>query len=177
MRAYLGVFSELSQVHRAVSSGIEITDEHAVASSDFDRTRMLYGNAFETFSSNVEVLAMLNNLIAGRRFDEFETLTLDAYSKLDKASRFGPFAGNAAFAAICKEVDNQLRNASHHDGMTFNRAWREIAYRSGKGGQGEERSISYARYLAKCAALFIQAMLLFRLEILIADRFKVRWPI
>ena len=42
---------------------------------------MLYGNAFEAFSSNVEVLAMLNNLIAGRRFDEFEKLTLDAYSR------------------------------------------------------------------------------------------------
>ena len=176
MRAYLGVFSELSQVHRAASSGIEITEKHAVASTDFDKTRMLYGNSFEAFSSNVEVLAMLNNLIAGRRFDEFEKLTFDAYSKLDKGSRFGPLAGNAAFAAICEEADNQLRNASHHDGITFNRASGEIVYRSGKGGQGEERSIGYARYLAKCARLFIQAMLLFRLEILIADRFKVRWP-
>jgi len=172
----LGAFSELSQVHRAVSSGIEITADHVVASNDFDKTRMLYGNVFEAFSSNVEVLALLNNLISGRRFDEFEKLTLDAYSKLDKASRFGPFAGNAAFAANCEEADNQLRNASHHGGMTFDRASGEIAYRTGKGGQGEERSISYARYLAKCARLFVQAMLLFRLEILIADRFKVRWP-
>ena len=176
MRAYLGAFSELSQVHRAVSYGIEITDEHVVASNDFDKTRMLYGDVFEAFSSNVEVLAMLNNLISGRRFDEFEKLTLGAYSKLDKASRFGPFARNAAFAAICEEADNQLRNASHHDGMTFDRASGEIAYRTCKGGQGEERSIGYARYLAKCAALFVQAMLLFRLEILIADKFKVRWP-
>lgn len=132
MRAYLGVFIELSQVHRAVSSGIEITVEHAVASFDFHRTRMLYGNAFEALLSNIEVLARLNNLIAGRRFDQFDKLTLDAYSKLDKSSRFGPSTGNVASAAICEEADNQLRNASHHNGMSFDCASGEIAHRSGK---------------------------------------------
>jgi hypothetical protein len=52
-----------------------------------------------------------------------------------------------------------------------------IYYRSGKGGQGETKAMSYARYLAKCTAIFVQAMLLFRLELLIADRFKVRQPL
>ncbi len=177
MRAYLSVFSELSQVHRAASCGIKITDDHAVASSDFDKTRMFYGNAFEAFSSNVLVFAMLNNMIAGRRFDEFERLTLEAYLKLDKASRFGPFANNAAFSALCEEADNHLRNASHHDGMTFDRTSGQITYRTGKGGQGDEQAISYARYLSKCARLFIQSMVLFRLEILIADKFKLRLPL
>lgn len=177
MRGYLSVYTELSQVHRAVSSAIIITDDHVVASSDFDKTRMLYGNLFEAFSSNVTVLSMLNNMIAGRRFDEFEKLTLDTYLKLDKASRSGPFSGNAAFSAICEEFDNQLRNASHHDGMTFDRASGQIVYRTGKGGQGDEQTMSYARYLAKSATLFIQTMLLFRLEILIADKFKVRCPL
>jgi hypothetical protein len=177
MRAYFSAFSELTQVHRAVSSGIDITGDHAVGSRDFERTRMLYGNAFEAFSSNALVLALLNNLIVGRRFDQFEKLTLNEYLKLEKSSRFGPFATNTAFSGICEEVDNRLRNASHHDGMTFNASTGQIYYRSGKGGQGDECTISYANYLAKCAALFIQAMLLFRLEILIADKFNLRMPL
>lgn len=177
LRSYLSVFSELSQVHLAVSSGIEITNSHAAASSDFDSTSMLYGNCFEAFSSNVAVLALLNNLIAGRRFDEFDRLTLDAYFKLDKGSRFGPFASNSAFCAICAEADNGLRNASHHGGLIFDRPAGQITYRAGKGGQGDKRTISYALYLAKCSKLLIQSMLIFRLEILLAYRFRLRVPL
>lgn len=177
MRSYLRLFHEFSQVHHAVTSGIDVTDDHVAASADFDHTKMIYGNAFEAFSSNVAVLAMLNNLIAGRRFDEFESISLKEYLKLTKASRFNTFAGNAAFSAICTEADNQLRNASHHDNMTFDRPSRLISYRSGKGGQSEEKTMSYARYLAKCSRLMVQTMLLFRLELLIADKFKLRWPL
>jgi hypothetical protein len=84
------------------------------ASANLDATRMFYGEAFEAFSSNVAVLALLNNVLVGRPFDAFETLTLDQYMKLDKAGRFNAFATNTAFTAICVEADGQLRNASHH---------------------------------------------------------------
>lgn len=177
MRAYLGQFTEFSQVHHAVASGLPVDDAFRAGSANFDATRMVYGNAFEAFASNVVVLALLNNLIAGRPFDTFEALTLDAYLKLDKAGRFKAFAANLGFVAICDEADNQLRNASHHGGMTFDRASGTIYYRAGKGGQGDVQTMSYARYLARCATIFIEAMLLLRLELLIADKFKVRWPL
>jgi len=177
MKAYLGQFTEFSQVHHAVASGLPVDDTFRTGSANFDATRMIYGNVFEAFASNVVVLALLNNLIAGRPFDTFEALTFDDYFRLDKAGRFKAFAANPSFAAICIEADNQLRNASHHGEMTFDRSNGTIHYRAGKGGQGKVHTMSYARYLARCATIFIEAMLLLRLELLIADKFKVRWPL
>lgn len=177
MRAYLGLFTEFSQVHHAVAAGLPIDDERRAGSTNFDATRMIYGDAFEAFASNVVVLASLNNLIAGRPFDTFETLTLDAYLKLDKGGRFNAFASNSAFAEICTEADNQLRNASHHGGMTFDRTSGTIEYRAGKGGQGDAHTMSYARYLARCSIIFIEAMVIFRLELLIAHKFGARLPL
>ena len=66
MKAYPGQFTEFSQVHHAVASGLPVDDAFRVGSANFDATRMVYGNAFEAFASNVVVLALLNNLIAGR---------------------------------------------------------------------------------------------------------------
>lgn len=176
MRDYLGQFSEFSQVHPSVASGVEIGDDHAVSTVNFDKTQMIYGNIFEAFASNVETLAFLNNLLSGRKFDEFQTMTAAKYATLDKASRFGPFQDTAAFSAICTEADNQLRNGTHHGGAEFDKKSRHIRYRAGKGGQGPEQQLGYAKYLAKCSRLFIQSMVLLKLELLIANRFGVRLP-
>lgn len=177
MRTYLGSFSEFSQVHGAIATGLDIGVDQAVASLDFDATRMIYGDAFEAFASNCETLAYLNNLIAGRAFDSFASMDRAKYLTLDKSSRLGPFRDNKAFTDICVEADNQLRNATHHGGVRFEKTEATIYYRSGKGGQGDERSLSYAGYLGKCSKLFIQSMLLLRLELLIANRFNVRLPL
>ncbi|WP_152569526.1 MULTISPECIES: hypothetical protein [Sphingomonas] len=177
MKAYLNHFSEFSQAHSAVNFGVKVADTAVAGSTDFDRTRMVYGDAFETFASNVELLAMLNNLVVGRSFDQFETMTLDDYHRIDKAGRVRAFSAHPALAAAAAEFDNQLRNASHHNGMEFDRKTGIIHYRSGKGGQGEVKTLGYGNYLARTATLFIQTMLLFRLELLIADRFKRRPPL
>lgn len=177
MKSYLKLFSEFSQAHNSVSFGVEVGDKTAAGSTHFDATRLIYGEAFETFASNVETLAMLNNLIAGRPFDEFETMALKDYSNLDKASRFTAFAANPSFAAIAAEADNTLRNASHHNGMEFDRKAGVIHYQAGKGGQGASKTLGYGCYLARTATLFIQTTLLFRLELLIADRFQRRAPV
>ena len=131
MKAYLGKFTEVSQVHHLVASGLPIDDSLRAGSANFDETRMIYGDTFEAFSSNVIVLALLNNLISHRRFDNFETLTVEDYLKLDKAGRFRAFENNVDFTAICEEADNQLRNASHHGGMSFDRSTGLIHFRSG----------------------------------------------
>jgi hypothetical protein len=65
---------------------------------------MFYGNAYEQFTSLAELLAVLNNMLAGRRYDTFQTLTLCKYRKLDRPSRFGPFQENATFMTICEEA-------------------------------------------------------------------------
>lgn len=176
-KAYLGAFSEFSQVHQLVASDIPVDNGHVAASSNFDLTRMFYGNAYEAFGDNVEILTAINNLIEDRPFDQLASITIEKYRATDKAGRTRAFGDNPALSAVAAEFDNQLRNASHHGGMTFNRASGLIEYRAGKGGQGDAENISYAAYLARSSRLFIQLMLLFRLELLIADKFGARLPI
>jgi hypothetical protein len=102
--------------HFHVAKGLDVPCGNVASSVDFDATRMFYGNAFEAFASSVDILAYLNNMRAGRPFDQFERLTQKEYLKLDKGSCFDAFASVPAFAALCEERDNQLRNASHHGG-------------------------------------------------------------
>lgn len=176
-KAYLGAFTEFSQVHQLVASDIAVDEGHVAASSNFDLTRMFYGNAFEAFGDNVEILTAINNLIEDREFDQLASITFEKYRATEKAGRTRAFADNPALSAVAAEFDNQVRNASHHGGMTFDRASGMIEYRAGKGGQGDAENISYAAYLARSSRLFIQLMLVFRLEILIANKFGARLPI
>jgi len=176
-KAYLGAFTEFSQVHQLVASDIAVDDRHMAASSNFDLTRMFYGNAFEAFGDNVKILTAINNLIEDRPFDQLASITFERYRATDKAGRTKAFADNPALLAVAAEFDNQLRNASHHGGMTFDGTSGLIEYRAGKGGQGDARNMSYATYLARSSRLFLQLMLIFRLEMLIAFKFGARLPI
>jgi hypothetical protein len=125
----------------------------------------------------VELLAMLNNMLAGRKYDKFETLTLRKYRELDRPNRFGPFQKNQTFMAICEEADNQIRNASHHGSFVFEKGPQVIRYRAGKGGTGPEQTMSYADYLVRCVRIFLQTMTLLRMELIISDQLKIRPPI
>lgn len=137
---------------------------------------MFYGNAFETFSSLVDILAYINNVASGRSFDQFQTLTRKKYLELDKSGRFGPFDGTPALANLCFERDNQLRNASHHASIKLVTPDNRIVYRSGKGGTGPEQELGYAAYLAKCSTLFLQIINLFRFEIMLFEVHGKSYP-
>jgi hypothetical protein len=177
MRDFFAAHDEFCQVYFYVVRGLPVPDDHHTTSTDFESVRMFYGNAYEHFTLLVEYLAMLNNMLAGRRYDTFQTLTLDQYRKLHRSARFGPFSDNAAFMAICVEANNQIRNASHHGSFVFDHAEQTIRYRSGKGGTGREESISYPDYLLRCVRIFLQTMTLLRIELVMATSLKVRYPI
>jgi hypothetical protein len=95
-----------------------------------------------TGASSVDVLAYLSNLKAGRAFNQFEKLTQKDYLKLNKVNRF---ATVPEFAALCKERDNQIRNASHRGGMRLERKTQTVRYRAGKGGTGGEQRMATRR--------------------------------
>lgn len=177
MRAYFAAFSEYGQIYFHVTKGIDVPDGNVASSTDFNATKMFYGNAFEAFASSVDILAYLNNLSAGRAFDEFQSLTREKYLMLDKASRFNPFSMNVPFTALCEEKDNELRNASHHGAFQFDPTSHTITYRSGKGGTGPKKTLGYAIYLARCTRLFLQAMTLLRAEILMCYAAGKRAPL
>lgn len=176
IKSYFAAYDEFAQVQFLVTSGTEFPEARA-SSSNFDSVRMFYGNAFEAFSSLVEFLAYLNNLLEGRKFDEFQSMTREQYLRLDKSSRFRCFEDRAEFLSIATEADNVLRNASHHGGLVFDPKSQDITYRAGKGGQGDEQHISYTDYLRRCTEIFMQSMVLFRLELVLASGANLRPPL
>ncbi len=176
IREFFLAYDDFAQVIFLVKRGIKVDESAAVTSAQFDKTKMFYGNAFETFSSLIDILAYLNNVASGRPFDQFLVLTRRKYLELDKSSRFGPFDGNPTLANLCLERDNQLRNASHHASIKLAARDNKIVYRSGKGGTGPEQELGYAAYLAKCSILFIQIVSLFRFEILLFEVHGKRFP-
>lgn len=169
MRSYFSAYSDFSQVLFLITQGVTVPEADAASTINFDATCMFYGNAFEAFSSSVDILSYINNIIEGRPFGTFKTITREKYLTLDKASRCNAFAANPSFSALCGEFDNQIRNASHHGGFKLNNATQAITCRAGKGGIGEEQTIYYVSYLARSTTLFLQCMTLFQIEIMICS--------
>lgn len=176
-KEYFDAYSEFAQVLFLLHGGLDIPDGATASSVNFDRTKMFYGNAFEVLSSSVDLLACLNNLIEGRKFDTFLTMNLADYYKLDKSSRFNPFAKNAAFTDICQEADNQIRNASHHGSFQLDEKSGIISFRSGKGGQGPLQKLSYAQYLAKCCRIFFEINGILELELIMQTTLGTSAPL
>jgi hypothetical protein len=171
LNAYFNAYSEFAQLQFALTRGLELDDpSYRVGSADFDRVRMFYGNAFETLADMVDLLAFVNNIALGRDFDKFAVLSVKKYYELDKSGRFGPFAEPGPLARLCVEADNQLRNASHHNGMTFDTATQIITYRAGKGGLGDPQSISYTDYLKRCVIIFFETLNILLIELVMGQR-------
>lgn len=163
-------YSEFSQVLYRVRLGAPPPEHAAAGSTNFENVKTFYGDAFETFAGLVDLFTMLNNLDAGREYDQGERLTLKKYRELDNASKFNSFAGNAAFTELCVEIDNQIRNASHHRGIKLSADRHTIVYRSGKGGTGEEQSMTYVTYLDRCVRIFMQIVVFLCVEIMMNFR-------
>jgi hypothetical protein len=170
-------YAEFSQVYFFVSKGMSIPEGHQTTSVDFDAVEMFYGNTYEDLSALADYLAMWNNMLEGRRYDTFEKIDLDHYHTLNRPNRFDAFALNPTFMAICEERNNKIRNASHHRWFVLDRSTQIIRYRTGKGGTGQERTISYSGYLERCVRLFLQAMTLLRLELMISNQMGSSYPV
>jgi hypothetical protein len=173
---YLSVFSTyfrnrdiLGQlIYRARINNSEV-DDLMVGSKNFDAIKLFYGEAYESLTSNFTVLACLNNLESGRKYDEFMRLTLPQYIKdLEKSKKDGPIKGNPIFSKFSESLDSSLRNGSHHASV-----WRQgevIMYRSG--GTGAERSISYSRYLFMCNVLTVSIAALHMVELHLVSKYS-----
>jgi hypothetical protein len=177
IRDYFEGYADLSQVYNRVAAGLDIPEDHVVSSVSFDAVKTFYGNAYETFGKVVDILALLNNLKAGRKFDEFEKLTLLKYQQLDNSSKFNCFSLNAPFIAICVEKDNQIRNASHHRSISISADKATISYRAGKGGTGDLNSMPYSSYLVKSTEIFLQVLTLLRVELAICHLSRQQPPV
>ncbi|WP_319587027.1 hypothetical protein [uncultured Desulfobulbus sp.] len=163
---YFRCFSDFSQTLMHVKYGMVISDDFEASSHAFSKTKLFYGNAFETLTSNIAVLACLNNIGDGRRFDQFVTMDLKKYLTINKANRCNPFKDTLPFQDICSCLDSTIRNASHHGGMKLVGNGRTIQYRSGGGGM--LRTMSYLSYLNQCNEIMLACCALLALELVIA---------
>jgi hypothetical protein len=151
---YISSFSDYFRIHTNFSQMMvharlndNDVDDRIVGSKFFDEIKLYYGQVYETLTSAFVTLACLNNIKSGRKFDQFNSMTLSKYIKdVDKSKRADPFSQVPELTIFAEDLDSALRNGSHHASI-----WREgekIMFRSG--GTGQERDITYARYLHLC---------------------------
>jgi hypothetical protein len=159
---YFKYFSQFRQmlVHARVSD--DDVDDLVVGAKSFNDIKLYYGQAYETLTSSYVVLACLNNISKGRRYDEFESMTLRKYvNDVEKAKKANPFKDVPELAAFTRFDDSALRNGSHHASI-----WRQgdlVQYRSG--GTGSQHDISYSRYMHQCNGITIALAALFLVEL------------
>ncbi len=162
---YFRDFTEFSQTLLFVQYNLPLRQGDKATSSAFKRTKMFYGNAFEALTSNMVVLACLNNIDQGRSYDQFSKMDLKKYLTTNKARRGNPFRDNPTFFEFARIIDATLRNASHHGAMKIDNKRGVITYQSG--GTGALKSIPYAGYLYSCNEIFFRVIALLMLELTI----------
>lgn len=166
---YSEFFNNYSEYDQSIlyTKNLAPVPEGCIATSHgFSHTNMFYGNAYENYTTNISVLALINNIIDGRDFDKFKRMDLQKYLTIDKANRGNPFSENPLLNDFLLCTDSSLRNASHHKSMELIDKGRNVKYRSG--GTGAIKTISYSEYLQKCnsIALFSAVLLLVEFELL-----------
>jgi hypothetical protein len=168
-RQYLSIFSDYFKIYNQLSQvvvhsriGDEDVDDKIVGSKSFENVKLYYGQAYESITTFFVIFACLNNIILGRSYDQFQSMTLSKYIKdVSKEKKANPFEVTQPFYTFTDGLDSTLRNGSHHASI-----WRDgenIFYRSG--GTGAQREIPYSRYLHLCNKLTISLAALFIIEL------------
>jgi hypothetical protein len=168
LKDYLMVYNQLGQALLYARRDVAVNEGVVASSKDLRRTKMFYGECFEQISDCFVVPACLNNIKAGRKYDEFETMTLKKYLSTNKVGRASPFINNEAFSVLCDEFDSVIRNASHHGGMRVKvDAPDFIEYRSGDTGRW--RTMPYSEFLWRGNKIMLCAMKMLIVIIVLAE--------
>ncbi len=162
---FFRAYDEFNQTMMYVRRSIDLPEDPYAPSTDFERTKLYYGEAFEVLGSNVDLLAALNNISAGRQFDQLSQISLRQYRGSDKGRRNETLNTNQELEWFVGEYDNRLRNASHHRWLRLSHDRAELTYR--EGGNGEIRRLGYAEYLRRCCAITAQLMMLASIEAMV----------
>jgi hypothetical protein len=162
---YFRGFGDYGQTLVYVRRDVVLPMDSIASSTDFEKTRMFYGNAFEVLGSHLDLVAAINNIVAGRAFDQMQTMDLKKFRGLNKANRVQCFADNKTLSWFVNDYDSSIRNASHHRWFKLDDARTNISYRSG--GTGTLKTMTYAQYLVRCNRIASQLMILAALELVL----------
>lgn len=161
---FFRAYDEFNQTLIYVRRGIDLPEDPYAPSTDFDITKLYYGEAFESLGAGLDFVVALKNVASGRAFDQLQQTDLKTYRSSDKGRRGNAIRDSEDFGVFVEEYDNHLRNASHHRWLRLSDDRSQITYRMG--GNGERRSLSYAGYLLRCDRITMSLMLLASLELL-----------
>jgi hypothetical protein len=158
-------YEEFNQTFLYARRSIPLPKNPYAASTNFENTKLYYGEAFEVIGSSIDILASVNNILSGRPFDQLDHISLRKYRESDKGRRNEALRTNPELTRMVMEYDNRLRNASHHRWLRLSHDRTEITYQ--EGGNGALQTISYAEYLWRCCALTFQLMILASVELVV----------
>lgn len=158
---YFSNYTQYTQMLVEARLGEASVTEKVVGSKAFEDVKLYYGQAYETLTTSFVIFGCINNILHGRRFDQFETMNLRKYMKdVEKAKRANPFRDQAAFYDLSEGLDSSLRNGSHHASI-----WRDgdlVYFRSG--GSGAERDLAFSEYLRLCNVVTISLAVLWAID-------------
>lgn len=163
---YFKSFSEFNRllINTKIALHPEENTECILCPVNFDEVKMFYGNAYEYITSHLNLFAGCNNIISNRTYDQFSTMTLNQYNRLNKDSKLNPLRSNVSFQLFVDNLDSTLRNASHHKWFYIDKhdpAY--LLYRSG--GTGAINKLSYIDYLYKSNLLMNKLAIMSMIEI------------
>jgi hypothetical protein len=164
---FFDAFNEFAQVLMFVRMGETLPAHLKTTSTDFMKVQRFYADAYEFFAGNIAMLACINNIKAGRSFDQLSNISLSKYLGTDKAARRNTFSTCTQFMAATTEFNNDIRNASFHNWFFLSPDNETIEFRPG--GTGPLQSISYVDYLWKCVKLFQQINELFMVSVMFEE--------
>ncbi len=164
---YFRDYAEYDQTILYIKNLAPVPEGCVATSTSFKNTRMFYGNAYEVLTLNFSVLACLNNIHEGRKFDEFKEMNLTKYLTINKSNRGNPFSKNPDLNGFLGCIDSTLRNASHHGATKLIKHRTAIEFRSG--GTGAKQELSYSKYLEKCGDIMLTSAALLMVELVISQ--------
>ena len=145
----------------------------SLSTFEFDSIKKFYGDAFECLGTAVDTYALLANMLKGRKFDEFETLTLKKYqTDINKSSKINCFHDIDEFKNAILSYDNKIRNGSHHNSMEYDPATQLISYSPKE--LSTKETIHYFDYMDVCVRIFISCNVLFCVDLFLHYMSKMK---
>jgi hypothetical protein len=173
-RRYLGLVSDFMDNFESIYPmlmyeriGKEPDPNLVPPSFDFESLKMFYGNAFELLADIFIVPSGINNLLAGREFDQFQSMDLDKYLTIDKAGMANPFKDSSVVGFLASEFDSGIRNASHHGNVQLSPSKEHLLYSYGK--PPKERQMTTSSYLLSCARAVLNVMAILALGLFLVE--------
>jgi hypothetical protein len=117
LRQYLSVFSDYFKIYNQLSQmvvhsriGDEDVDDKIVGSKSFEAVKLYYGQAYESLTGFFVIFSCLNNILLGRSYDQFQSMTLNKYIKdVSKEKKANPFEQTQEFYAFTDGIRQYVK--------------------------------------------------------------------